>query len=619
MSQAVMLAKDWEKGMKPPRADPNCLPPVGWLFSEKYDGYRAIWFAELKKFFSRSGKEFHSVEWFLKAMPPKVKLDGELWVGRENFEAMGVVRKKEPEPEEWCDVKYIVYDLPDHPGTFKERIKELKKVVTQSRKRWNIIRKDYPEPFCGLECPLVFAEQTVIKSEKHMMEMYNNIIENGGEGGMIKCPNSSYENGRSNYMLKIKPVFDEEGCIVDYSPGKGKNTGRLGGFVCRPLKNMDTYHVMDKNEDNEYTVSGMDDEVRENYKLTHPIGTIITIEHSGKTNKGKPRFARYVRIRDDVVLKDEVEEFSTEKRDNLIKILSAIGNNEKAKGESFKANSYFKAVNALKKFDDDSNLTEQNIMAVKGVGKSIYQKIDTILKTGTCSQYDALGDNEDPRIQFMDIHGVGPKKADELMKAGFKTIQDIRDGDAGLNDKQLLGLQYYEDFIQKIPREEIVKHEEFLKSVLKGVDKNAELTIAGSYRRKKEESGDIDVLLKATKKDVFTRYIKKLNSLGYLVDELALGAKKYNGICRHRCSGVARRIDIMYTTPDEYPFAILYFTGSGDFNKMMRSLILEKGMTINEYSLKDSETKKKVDHVFREEKDIFDYLGMSYVKPEQRL
>mgnify|MGYP001062680375 FL=1 len=75
----------------------------------------------------------------------------------------------------------------------------------------------------------------------------------------------------------------------------------------------------------------------------------------------------------------------------------------------------------------------------------------------------------------------------------------------------------------------------------------------------------------------------------------------------------------MYTTPDEYPFAVLYFTGSGDFNKMMRCLILEKGMTINEYSLKDSETKKKVDHVFMEEKDIFDYLDMDYVKPEQRL
>lgn len=615
-----MLAKDWEKGMKPPRADLNCLPPLGWLFSEKYDGYRAIWVAELKKFLSRSDKEFHSVEWFMKAMPPRVKLDGELWVGRENFEAMGVVRKKEPEPEEWCAVKYIVYDLPDHPGTFKERIKELKKVVSQSRKRWNIIRKDYPEPYCDLECPLVFADQTVIKSQEHMDEMYNSIIKNGGEGGMIKCPNSSYEDGRSNYMLKIKPVFDEEAVIFDYSPGKGKYKGMLGGFVCKPLINMDTYHLIDKDENHEFTVSGMDDEVRENYKITHPIGTVITIEHSGKTNKGKPRFARYMRVRDDVVLKNEVEDFSTEKRDNLIKILSAIGNNEKAKGEAFKANSYFKAVNALKKFEDDSTLTEQNIMAVKGVGKSIYQKIDIILKTGTCPQYDALEEYEDPRIQFMDIHGVGPKKANELVKMGFKTIQDIRDRvtDAGLNEKQLLGLQYYEEFVQKIPRKEIVKHEEFLKSTLKGVDKNAVLTIAGSYRRKKEESGDIDVLLKATKKDVFTRYIKKLNDLGYLVDELALGPKKYNGVCVHG-QGIARRIDIMYTTPDEYPFAVLYFTGSGDFNKMMRSLILEKGMTINEYSLKDSETKKKVDHVFREEKDIFDYLDMEYVKPEQRL
>ena len=126
-----------------------------------------------------------------------------------------------------------------------------------------------------------------------------------------------------------------------------------------------------------------------------------------------------------------------------------------------------------------------HLLHFQKVQKSIYQKIDTILKTGTCPQYDALGEYEDPRIQFMDIHGVGPKKANELVKMGFKTIQDIRDGDAGLNDKQLLGLKYYDDFVQKIPRQEIVKHEEFLKGILKSIDKNAELTITGSYRRKK--------------------------------------------------------------------------------------------------------------------------------------
>ena len=145
------------------------------------------------------------------------------------------------------------------------------------------------------------------------------------------------------------------------------------------------------------------------------------------------------------------------------------------------------------------------------------------------------------------------------------------------------------------------------------------MTIAGSYRRGKEESGDIDILLKSEKKETYKRFINKLNQLGYLIDELALGTKKYNGVCRLRFSGIARRIDIMYTTPGEYPFAVFYFTGSGEFNKMVRKIVNEKGMTINEYSLKDLYTKEKVDHEFRSEKDIFDYLEMGYVKPSQRL
>ena len=100
-------------------------------------------------------------------------------------------------------------------------------------------------------------------------------------------------------MLKLKPAFDEEGVIIDFSDGKkdSKYEGLLGGFVVRPLLNMDKYHVLDKDDNHIYTVSGMDDSVRENYLETHPIGTIITITHSGRTESGKPRFARYMRIR----------------------------------------------------------------------------------------------------------------------------------------------------------------------------------------------------------------------------------------------------------------------------------------------------------------------------------
>ena len=103
-----------------------------------------------------------------------------------------------------------------------------------------------------------------------------------------------------------------------------------------------------------------------------------------------------------------------------------------------------------------------------------------------------------------------------------------------------------------------------------------------------------------------------------MVEYLAHGRKKYNGICKLGRKGVSRRIDIMYTKPEEYPFAVFYFTGSDEFNKKIRKEIIDRGMSINEYSLKDLETKKKVDHEFYSEKDIFDYLGMKYVEPWDR-
>lgn len=619
-----ILAKIFEKGMKEPRSNPwdGLPPPLGWLWSEKFDGYRSRFMGEsTSEFVSRANKVFTGVpEWFIMAMPPGINLDGELWVGRNNFESTGVVRKTtNKDPKEWIQVKYIVYDLPDEEGTFEQRINKLKKIVNNTRSRWNIIRKKLPEPFCNVESPLIMAEQKIVVSEEQLDKDYQEIIKNGGEGIMIRHPNSLYKDGRSDHLLKIKPTFDEEAIIIGHTEGKGKYKKMLGGFICEQLINMDTYHLRDQNENHNFTISGMDDEVRYNFEETHPIGTVINYEHSGKTKNGKPRFARYVRIREDVVIKDKIEEKSTSKRDNLIKILASIGNHQKANGENFKANAYFKVITGLKKIDDDSKLSENNIKEIKGVGESIYQKINTILKTGTCPQYESIQLNNDPKMIFMDIHGIGPVKAKELVDAGFTSIQQLREGDPQLNDKQVIGLNHYEELIQKIPREEIIEHEKFLKSALKSIDKNAELTIAGSYRRRKEESGDIDVLIKSEKKDTYSKFIKKLNKLGYLIDELALGPKKYNGICRHRFSGIARRIDIMYTIPSEYPFAVFYFTGSGDFNKMVRKLVNDKGMTINEYSLRNLETDEIVDYDFKVEKDIFNFLNLGYVEPWQRL
>jgi DNA polymerase/3'-5' exonuclease PolX len=619
MTIDFMLAKEYLKGMPSPKSDENCIPPVGWIVSEKYDGYRARWMGETNHvFLSRAQKEFSgSPEWYKLAMPEE-NLDGELWVGRENFQSMGVVRKKAPDPEEWIPVKYLVYDIPDLDKPFSERLVLLRKIVKENKERWDEVKKTLPEEL-QIECPLKMAPQTVIESEEQMEGIYRTIIEKGGEGIMLKDPDSFYENKRSNYLLKYKPSFDEEAIIVDYKLGKGKYTGILGGFICKPLLNMDTYHLIDKDEQHEFSISGMDDEVRNEYKETHPIGTIISYEHSGKTDSGKPRFARYMRKRDDITVKDEIENPCTEKKKNILFILKKLADHEKANGEAFKANSYLKVISELKKLKDDSDFTEATIRGIKGVGDSIYQKIDQIMKTGSCPLYEKIKDIVDPRDALLKVHGIGPKRANELVKMGINTIDELKEKKEYLNEKQKIGLRYYDELNQPIPREEIVKHEKHLKTFLKKTDPNAELTISGSYRRNKAESGDIDVLLKADKKETYTKFIKKLVNQGYLIEELALGSKKYNGICRLGKNGSGRRIDIMYTTPSEYPFAILYFTGSGDFNQVMRKEVKQKGFTMNEYGIKSSETGKTVDYEFSVEKDIFDFLDMGYVEPWQRL
>ena len=623
MTYTFMLAKEYSLNMKLPKELIGSKLPLGWLLSEKYDGYRARFDSDNKCFVSRAQKGFNAPDWFKAAMIPTHHLDGELWAGRENFQDMGVVRKKTPDPKEWLNIKYVVYDLPEYKGDFKTRINVLRELVKLNNYRWRMIRDNFGSPFCDIESPLVMADQIEIKDMNQFKSIYESVLKKGGEGVMIKDPNSLYEDKRSNYLLKYKPNFDAEAIIIDYSQGKGKYKNMLGGFVCKPLINSDTFHYIDENENHEFTISGMDDEVRENYKHSHPIGSIISYEHSGLTDSGKPRFARYTRTRTDIVIKDKpvINNSSKNIVNNVVKIFGKLYEYEKSTGGGFKAKAYGSAINSLKGLTD-GELTEENLKSIKGIGKSLIEKINEIKETGTCKMYENVKTFKDPKKVFEDIHAVGPKKAKELVDLGFTTIDSLKnypDVKSILNDKQLIGLKFYDDILARIPRGEIIEHERILKSVLKKVDPNAELTIAGSYRRGNEDSGDIDVLLKSKNKSTYKKFIEVLTKIRYLHDEhLAVGPKKYNGLAKIEDCLIYRRIDIMYTTPEEYPFAILYFTGSMEFNAKMRGIVLERGLSMNEYSLKDSTTKKVIEHKFYKEKDIFDYLDMEWVEPTDR-
>ena len=599
------------------------IDPVGHFCSEKLDGYRAIF--KDGEFHSRNSKMYNSPLWFRKCLPDRV-IDGELWISREEFEKMGCVRKKEPVDSEWMEVTFQVYDIIDCEGGFGSRLKELLKIVKEATKKWNIYRKKLgrdDERFLKMKCPLRFVTQTPVKSVSHLKELFHHFVSQGAEGIMIKDPNSLYEPGkRSKKLLKIKPSFDAEGIIIGYKPGNGKYKDLLGAFVCKQLLNHGSYSSIDENKDHIFSISGMDDDVRNSYKDTHPLGTIISYEHSGITGKGVPRFARYLRIRDDIILKS-FEYDKDEMKKKTCKILKALGDYEKMNKESFKASSYYKALNGINSMDKEFTL--ENISEIKGVGKSIYEKIEIIINTGTHPNYEKITGERDPREDFMQIYGVGPGKAKELMNMGYDSIQSLRESPTLkeiLNEKQLIGLRYYEDILTRIPYNEITEHEVLLKETLSSLFPGAELTIAGSYRRNSETSGDIDILIKSDGKNsgkkIMSDFVDALYKKGYMSETLALGNKKFMGISKISSGITGRRVDIMVTTEKEYPFAILYFTGSADFNPKMRQKALDMGYSLNEYSLTDIKTKLDMDKEFLEEKDIFDFLKMDYVEPHLR-
>ena len=610
-----MLADIFTPTMKIPKKISDKPPPIGWYMSEKLDGYRAQFNPDTKTFVSRQNKPFNAPTWFTDQFTQDYCLDGELYCGRGNFEKLGLVRKKIPNDEEWKDVIFYIYDIPTHPGTYKERYEFLMTL--------EVLNKDN----------IKVLPHTIVESFEQMDTFYRDIIKDKGEGIMLNHPEAKYEGKRTPYLLKYKPSFDAECEIIGYKEGSNKYEGMLGSFICQPIITVNSQKVLDTNLSHVFNISGMNDEVRENYSQTHPIGTIITYEYSDITSSGKPRFPRYLRIREDIELTVEVKESIPKKMtaitNNIIIILERIGNSEKLLGEAFKSKAYYRACESLKGLDD-SELEPDKLLQLKGIGKSIMEKIIEIKNTGTCLAYEKIKDQKNPKEIFMGIHGVGPVQAGKLVKLGFTSIQGLRECetiDEILNDVQIKGLKYYENIQEKIPHDEITHNETFLKKVLHSIDPTAELTIAGSYRRGLLKSGDMDVLIKTPSvknNSIYKKFIESLIEYEYISDTLSYGNKKFMGVSKQYLGtfvengGIHRRIDIMFTKPDEYPFAILYFTGSKDFNTKMRGDLLSKGLTLNEYSLKHTDTKKKVNHKFNNERDIFKYIDYDYVEPQNR-
>lgn len=242
------------------------IDPAKYLVSEKYDGARAIWDGKVLRF--RSGRLVNAPTWFIAKLPAQ-SLDGELWLARGKFDALsGIVRKAEPIDDEWWQIKYMVFELPNAPGTFAERVQSIREIVAKAT---------WPQ--------LVAVEQFRVADRAALKRKLDEVVRGGGEGLMLHLADAPYVTGRSDVLIKLKPLQDTEAVVIEHVPGKGKYQGLMGALRVRAP------------DGKQFLIgTGFTDEVRKNPPV---VGTTITYTYRGLTQTGLPRFASYLRVREE--------------------------------------------------------------------------------------------------------------------------------------------------------------------------------------------------------------------------------------------------------------------------------------------------------------------------------
>lgn len=309
-------------------------------------------------------------------------------------------------------------------------------------------------------------------------------------------------------------------------------------------------------------------------------------------------------------------------------ILDALGimmKKEQIAKQPFKARAYQKVIKQIQAIDGPIRARE-DLVDVKGIGEKIEEKLTELFATGELGSAKRALEAAPIALydQLLKVHRIGPAKARKLVDAGITSIEDLKTKVAAnpklLDAAQRIGLAHFDDFQERIPREEMLAHDARIHEL---IDVNITAEIVGSYRRGASTSGDIDVLIMVDEPEdaesqvnEFHYCVEDLKGGGYITDILALGD--------HKCMAVSkvgdkyRRLDLLLTPKEEMAFAILYFTGSDTFNVAMRSWALELGWSLNEHGFTRVGKPPAAAPPMATEEDIFAFLGLQYVPPTER-
>lgn len=248
------------------------VPLADYWVSEKYDGVRGYWDGTQLR--TRGGERINAPAWFTAGWPA-TPLDGELWAGRGQFtKAVATVRQQTPDDAAWRGMRFMVFDLPAQGGPFTDRIPMLNRLLAKLAVPW--------------VQPVV---QSRVASPQALQALLDKTVRAGGEGLMLHRGASLYRAQRNDDLLKFKPFEDAEARVIAHIPGKGKYASMMGALLVeaptaqgQPLRRFKLG-------------TGFSDAQRRNPPA---LGSWVTYRFRGLTDSGLPRFASFMRVREDV-------------------------------------------------------------------------------------------------------------------------------------------------------------------------------------------------------------------------------------------------------------------------------------------------------------------------------
>lgn len=267
----VVLAADKPQLMLANSYRPGIALSDYWA-SEKLDGVRGYWDGD--KLWTRGGELIAVPAWFTAGWP-KVAMDGELWAGRGQFaKAVSTVRQQNSDGAAWRAMRFMVFDLPAQGGPFTERIPALNGLVSQIDQPW-------VQPVSHFR----------LAHHQALQSLLIKTVKLGGEGLMLHRGASFYTGQRSDDLLKVKIYEDSEARVIGHLPGKGKYAGLLGALLVE--------------------IPGQNGKPAQRFKLgtgfskqqrqfPPALGSTVTYRFRGRNDSGIPRFASFLRLRDDL-------------------------------------------------------------------------------------------------------------------------------------------------------------------------------------------------------------------------------------------------------------------------------------------------------------------------------